>query len=63
MIPTLFKVYAKFQGYITSQNVGAGITRGLVYCLDKDASCVEKVNSEIIKIQQVKTAVREAFKE
>lgn len=42
------------------RNVGAGMTGGLAYFLDEDASFNEKVNPEIIKIQRIKTAAGEA---
>lgn len=42
------------------RNVGAGMTGGLAYFLDKDGSFPAKVNSEIVKIQRVTTAAGEA---
>lgn len=42
------------------RNIGAGMTGGLAYFLDEDDSLSDKVNTEIIKIQRVRTAAGEA---
>ncbi|MBW4543821.1 MAG: glutamate synthase subunit alpha [Symplocastrum torsivum CPER-KK1] len=41
------------------RNVGAGMTGGLAYFLDKDGSFPAKVNPEIVKIQRVTSSVGE----
>lgn len=43
----------------TGRNVGAGMTGGLAYFLDEDGSFLEKVNSEIVKPQQITSSVGE----
>lgn len=42
------------------RNVGAGMTGGLGYFLDEDATFTKKVNTEIVKLQRITTPTGEA---
>jgi len=44
----------------TGRNVGAGMTGGLAYFLDEDATFASKVNPEIVRIQRVGTNIGES---